>query len=74
MLECNSTDGKVDQTAYSHIIKMWVKDVRGRTETNETDLEVSALSDSGELQPDWSIESHDQNSLEASGGSSQPSM
>ena len=33
MLECNSTaEGKVDQPTYSHIIRMWVKDVRDRTE------------------------------------------
>ena len=33
MLECNSTaEGKVDQPTYSHIIRMWVKDVRDRSE------------------------------------------
>ncbi len=31
MLDCNAVDGQVDQATYSHIIKMWVKDVRGRT-------------------------------------------
>ena len=44
MLECNAVDSQVDQTTYSHIIKMWVKDVRGRIDKSpphSPPLEVS---------------------------------
>lgn len=44
MLECNAVEGRVDEATYTHIIRMWVKDVRDRSERSS--LEVTALSDS----------------------------
>ena len=56
MLECNSTDeGKVDQPTYSHIIRMWVKDVRDRSEkaaAPEPTLEVQYTCTHGLPVPD----------------------
>ena len=47
MLECNAVEGKVDEATYSHIIRMWVKDVRDRSErASPQSLEVTPLSDS----------------------------
>lgn len=79
MLECNAIEDRVDQTTYSHIIKMWVKDVRGRCDKSplhSLPLEVSQLSDSGEEQQEQERSyTSGSNSLEASGGhSSQHSL
>ena len=47
MLECNAVEGQVDEATYTHIIRMWVKDVRDRSEqSSPVPLEVTAISDS----------------------------
>ena len=47
MLECNAIEGQVDEATYTHIIRMWVKDVRDRSEqSSPVPLEVTAISDS----------------------------
>lgn len=45
-LQVSAVDGCVDQATYSHVIRLWVKDVRERSNQQATTLEVSQLSDS----------------------------
>lgn len=46
-LQVSAMDGQVDQSTYSHVIRLWVKDVRDRSSQQATSsLEVSQLSDS----------------------------
>lgn len=48
MLECNSTeDGKVEQQTFTHITKMWVRDIRNRNVKSAPSepLEVSVRGD-----------------------------
>ncbi len=47
MLEVNAVEGVVDEETYSHVIRMWVKDLRDRNGSgSQQPLEVSQLSDS----------------------------
>ena len=47
-------DRQVDQTTYSHVIRLWVKDVRDRSNQRATpSLEVSQLSSDSEVS--WSV-------------------
>ena len=46
-LQVSAVEGKVDQDTYSHVIRLWVKDVRDRSNQQAApSLEVSQLSDS----------------------------